>query len=115
NIGSHLAERRKGRSKRMNIIKSIVGTILRNWLSVFLTYMLARKWISQDQSGQINIWFNGWIDLAVTAFLGSLIPIALGVYARLKDRLKLKIALLLPKGTHESTVQELAKAAPVSA
>lgn len=98
------------------VLKTILGSILRHFLSVFLGVLVGRGLVSHDDaSGAVALLTNDMASNLLVAFFVSILPIAWSIWSRLMLRLREKIALRLHKGATETQVKNIIAAAPWSA
>lgn len=83
----------------MNPTASVLQTILRWAITSILSYLLAKKVITEELAQQINV------GAIVAWAIPLLLPLIWGIYSHLKSHFKLNAALSLPAGSTKADVQ----------
>lgn len=89
------------------VLKSIIASLLRNWLAAILAIVFANHWISADEQNQVTTWFSSYADVIATTFLAALVPVILGLYAKLREKFQALVGRRLPAGSTQADVKEV--------
>lgn len=104
--------------------KLALGPLLRGLVTLLIGFFVARHMLAEDVARKlyagdtVELWSGGWsisikqiVDFMLVAIVPTLLPIAVGVWARIKDRYKILVARLAPLPlTKEEVKQETSTA-----
>lgn len=87
------------------VLKTILGSVGRHWLGAFLTIIGVRIGLHSDVAAQATAQLTDeMVSNFVIVVLATLVSVGGSIWHALRERLRLKIALLLHHGETEAAV-----------
>jgi hypothetical protein len=94
------------------VLKIIAGSFVRHWASAFLAVLCVRVGLSHEQTASIverlgHELSDDLVANALASVFAAIGPAAWSICSRLYQKLKLRLALILPAQTSERAVKEI--------
>jgi hypothetical protein len=107
--------------------KIILGNLVRHLITLLIGFFVARRMLSQDVAAKlyagdtVELWHGVWsidlkqvVDFIMVAIIPALVPMAAGIWTRIKARYSLIVARFAPYTLTAAEVKRTVSAAPIS-